>query len=406
MNKILLFEKKIFHTKRASSNIKNNFHFEYIDLEFLIKNYLFKNDTISHIGIPEFAKIDNQFIQNVINDNIHTTVVALNLECLSSDSNIHNEYLYSLFKLANDNPTILFILFYHELNISSYTNIPDNVFCVLNSFNIDYNITRKITTYYDLNWKLQCNSKNFYDLNRIFFNFRRYKKYSFYNGIHKPIRLFAYNVIKDNNMLGDGYFSYLDYASHINEKEVISDVMRLFGIKKIEDYYEFIKKFEIPYLLDIFKTPLNDIHPNWGSVPPFMNPLIYSLNSYINITAETCSHIEENYVSISEKTYKPFISFNIPLIIGQPSIYSYLRNCGFDMFDDFFDNSNCTNEADMLNQIKFNFDIINRIKIKDLHEFYIKNFNRIEKNFEILSSTSRDNIKHHIHSKLKELQSI
>jgi hypothetical protein len=399
MNKILLFEKKIWPTSRGNDTSFDTFLFEYVDLEYIVKEALFKDDIVKYIGIPRYSKIDTDFIQNVINDNLHTNVVAVNLNSFFTDDDPNQNVDFdNLIKFVNQTPNIFFIFFYHELNLYLYNTIyiPKNVLFILNSFSLSHNVIDNVVSYYHINWNLQKNNRNFYHVNKRFFNFKRHKKYSFYNGIHKPIRFFAYDILIDNDMLNDGYFSYLDYANHIDNPENINEIMKLFRLEKIGDYHKLRKKFKIPYLLDS-----SFIHPNWSDVPPFMNPLSHTLNSYINITAETNYFTSYEYVSISEKSYKPFISFNIPLIIGQPSIYPYMRDCGFDMFDDFFDNSECKTTNDMLNQIKQNFTKINKMSIDDIHNFYIKNLHRLEHNFEIVTSSAYNKMISLIHSNMR-----
>lgn len=410
MNKVLLFEKTNSHPIYPPSThiqLDDIFRFDYINLEYIIKDYLFITDDIYHIDVPISTKIDTKFIQNTIDSNITTNVVALNFSSLSNSNEYSlNEYVNDLLTLCKNNPKILFIFFYMELDVSIHHNlIPDNAFFILNTFQYTDNNHNKLDTYYSLNWSLQFNKNNFYNVIKRSYEFRRYKKYNFYNGCHKPIRLFCYKIIKENNMLDDGYFSYLDYAQQLDTE--CESFINLLGMGDEDNYKKFLNTLEIPYMLDNYKNDddISTLHPLWGSFPPFMNPILYSSNSYINITTETNSFIStQNDISISEKTYKPFISCNIPLIVGQPGIYPYLRDCGFDMFDDFFDNSPCTTQSDMLNQIEFNFKKIKNITMKDLHEFYIANLHRINHNFNIITFKLYDDFANNIYNQLNFLK--
>jgi hypothetical protein len=55
---------------------------------------------------------------------------------------------------------------------------------------------------------------------------------------------------------------------------------------------------------------------------------------------------------------------------------------GFWLADDLFDLSPKETRTDILNQYKSNLDIINKMSHKDIHEYYHKNMNHIDRNFD------------------------
>ena len=76
-------------------------------------------------------------------------------------------------------------------------------------------------------------------------------------------------------------------------------------------------------------------------MPSDLNPDLYD-NTLINLVTETYYHFQYNKVSnlfITEKTWKPFTAYQIPVIIGPKGEVDYLRCIGFDMFDDIIDHS-------------------------------------------------------------------
>ena len=88
---------------------------------------------------------------------------------------------------------------------------------------------------------------------------------------------------------------------------------------------------------------------------------------------------------------KPFLSLQFPIILGYPGIYDYLRDYGFDMFDDIIDNSHdkidirdgkLKNLEDKCNMI---VDEIIRLSKLDLHELYEKHFDRLLSNQKLLN---------------------
>lgn len=67
-------------------------------------------------------------------------------------------------------------------------------------------------------------------------------------------------------------------------------------------------------------------------------------DSYLNIVTETVFSSDEFF--ISEKTWKPIIGLRPFFIYGQPKLRKYLKENGFDLFEDFIDYSGCVTEQD------------------------------------------------------------
>ncbi len=106
----------------------------------------------------------------------------------------------------------------------------------------------------------------------------------------------------------------------------------------------------------------------------FLSPIYYGEQYIVRIESA-------NIVSLSEKSFKAFSGFNIPLIYGQPNIVDYLRDLGFDMFDDLFDNTPTNNKADTLAKLDKNLQVIKNMSLEELHNFYVNNYGRIKHNF-------------------------
>ena len=71
-------------------------------------------------------------------------------------------------------------------------------------------------------------------------------------------------------------------------------------------------------------------------VPPDM-PLNY-INSYVNIVTE--SHFIESDIHITEKSFKPFYFYQIPIIVGTHGHIKKMKELyGYDFFDDIIDHS-------------------------------------------------------------------
>lgn len=67
-------------------------------------------------------------------------------------------------------------------------------------------------------------------------------------------------------------------------------------------------------------------------------------DSYLNIVTETIFDNEEFF--ISEKTWKPIIGLRPFFVYGQPKLREYLKQQGFDTFEDIIDYTGCVTEQD------------------------------------------------------------
>ena len=291
--------------------------------------------------------------------------------------------------VSNKYPNIKFIVLTQETFLTythrSFKN--KNVFYIINSLDNPYEIVatassiERVANYYIINTYLQENYNKF--INSLFHQTNdlvRTKKYNFFNGIHKPHRLKCYQIIKDNNMLEDGYFSYVDFAYFKNDEEQYQQFMEFLEFESTQSYLDYLNGFEIPYLCDT-----TEVNPN--VFVAFAIPPQYSLQSYISITTET--YFFENYnaknVNFSEKSLKAFYGFNIPLILGQPTSIRYLKDLGFDMFEDLFDVTPKYTRNEIFEQFDSNVKIIKNMTRMELHNYYVSNLNRIHHNFEILT---------------------
>lgn len=136
------------------------------------------------------------------------------------------------------------------------------------------------------------------------------------------------------------YLYYLDLLKHGLVSSNVYNLKNKFNpweFDKTDILKEQIESIEkiLPLSLDVF----GDIDK---CLPNDLNPDIYG-KTLINLVSETFYfENDNNFVSemfITEKTYKVFTSYQIPVIIGPRGIVNRLRNYGFDMFDDIVDHS-------------------------------------------------------------------
>jgi hypothetical protein len=193
----------------------------------------------------------------------------------------------------------------------------------------------------------------------------------------------SYELVKNNNLLNEGYFSYADFAFLSKNNDEIAHFMDFLDIKTEEEYNQYLSNFEIPVLYDTL-----DSDPN--IFVAFAIPPQTSFQSYISITTETFFENNSKDLVFSEKSFKPFYGFNIPLIIGQTTGLKYLKDLGFDLFEDLFEITPTYSKTEIFEQFDKNLEKIKKISKLELHTFYEKNLNRIYHNFEILTNRLKE----------------
>lgn len=373
---IYVLDRKTWHFDPTWSGPNNPF--QYVDLEYFITKFLFVNEPTTVNVVNEDNRASLEFVDELLKNNPDIKVFACNLDAFVNKASL---LLYDE-EICKKYPNVFFIFFYHELDFTILLNSKveqlNNIAYVLNSFNTSdmMSLTDKVFPYYIINSYLQKNYNLLNDLYQSQYSLRKSKKYNFLNGIHKPHRFAAYQLIKKHNMLEDGFFSYLDYPNFLEQESHRKETAEWLNIS-LEEFENELKTTKIPYLLETYEpTPQPGIF-----YTPFLVPPIYSWQSYISITSETNYVESSNIVSLSEKSFKAFAGFNIPLIYGQPNIVDYLKELGFDMFDDLFDNTPTNNKADTLAKLDRNLQVINNMSFEELHNFYLNNYERIKHNF-------------------------
>jgi hypothetical protein len=295
-----------------------------------IKTKLNKEGFVFYKEVTENKKFNLESFCDYI-DNNDVSILFCNIEIFENCYLNPNFYFNEISKKY---PHIKFIVLNDE-TFFRYTEAEykhSNVFYIINgisnpySFVTNLNNIKNLTSYYIVNNYLQ--EKYIYFIKNLFSMVDRMvkdKKYNFYNGVHKPHRLKSYELVKNNNLLNEGYFSYADFAFLSKNNDEIAHFMDFLDIKTEEEYNQYISNFEIPVLYDTL-----DSDPN--IFVAFAIPPQTSFQSYISITTETFFENNSKDLVFSEKSFKPFYGFNIPLIIGQTTGLKYLKDLGFDLF--------------------------------------------------------------------------
>jgi hypothetical protein len=126
-----------------------------------------------------------------------------------------------------------------------------------------------------------------------------------------------------NSILNNLQIKHKNYID-ITDKNLVSDYLEILNTKKL-GYYE--------QNVDWFNIKGNYIQKEHLTLESFQN-------SYINIVAETYFKNKENNLHITEKSFKPFYYFQMPIFLAQYNHVKTMREeYDFDFFDDLIDHS-------------------------------------------------------------------
>lgn len=388
----------ILDYKSATFDTDPEILLQYVDLPRIFDKFVSETDYVKNTDkenivykeIKDNQKFTIQTFCDYI-DNNEVSLVVCNIDIFYDFEITPNDFFI---KISKKYPNIKFIVSSDEtfFRFTKTEYKHSNVFYIINALSNPYsfvdnvdNITN-LASYYIMNDYLQEEYCKFIGrLSLVTNRIVKDKKYNFYNGIHKPHRLKSYELIKKHNLLDEGYFSYADFAYLSKEDEYNQEFMDFLGFKTEEEYKEYLKDFEIPLLYDSEESDPNIF-------VAFAIPPQTSFQSYISITTETHFQAEgvPSDIILSEKAFKSFYGMNIPLIIGQPIGLKYLKDLGFDLFEDFFDVTPKYTKVEIFNQLDKNLQKIKSLSKKEIHDFYFENYDRVQNNFYTLTQRLKE----------------
>jgi hypothetical protein len=166
------------------------------------------------------------------------------------------------------------------------------------------------------------------------------------------------------------------------------------------DYYQFFKNIyeyneitnllgDVEYFnkLGIKKSKYEELHLDNNLENDFIYKKTFE-SSFINIVTET--YFENNMIHITEKSFKPFNFYQLPIFLTTYGHVKKLRDLyGFDMFDDLIDHS-YDNESNDRIRFKLVINEIKKLNGVNIKDFYKDNINRLKNNKKIISEISND----------------
>lgn len=210
------------------------------------------------------------------------------------------------------------------------------------------------------------------------------------------LKLMKHGIINDVDWSAGCGYSFRKNEQKQNDfnKVFFGDVM---DIDEINEYQN-----EIDYLMSIdVKKSKFEKHVNWFDLGPNKRPINNNwgdryvpetyVNSYINITSETM-FTKKNFVSITEKSFKPFYFLQLPLFVATPRHIECMKErYGYDFFDDLIDHS-YDREFDDYQRFNMIFDEIKRLhqNKEEVKKFYVENKDRFYKNQQITKEIMND----------------
>lgn len=177
--------------------------------------------------------------------------------------------------------------------------------------------------------------------------------------------------------------------------------LKLFDFSELNHMIPSIKFINSIFKYDVYENPKwfdanGDFQHQGDFDSVFLIPeeLKSYKNAYVNIITESNFENIDNIVHPTEKSFRPFYHYQIPIFISTPHHIKYLRDkYGFDMFDDLVDHSYDSIENDK-DRFKFITSQINKLNEKGkifLYQYFRKNKHRFENNKKILLEKFKEN---------------
>lgn len=323
---------------------------------------------------------------------VHTYSIFHNTKTI----NLPNEVLYNV---ANNNLKIIYLADHESptklepfvLILTNYikeNNLNPSNFYIMSNNSMLHNVKNKLNS--DINFyktnsllKLVSNELKIKPTeNDIVYD----KKFIFLCQNRQPHhhRLVLLTYLKNLQLLENDIIDWslvIDYSTYFDETKNVKSIIHLkeyidlSNTKLIKDYLEISKTKKLSY----YETGV-DWFDKVEDYTQIQHLKIDSYkNSYINIVTESKLNSNENDVHITEKSFKAFYYFQIPIFLATHHHVKMIRKeYDFNLFDDLIDHSydNEINDAKRLHMV------INEIKRlstmrDDITIYYKNNINRI-----------------------------
>lgn len=200
-------------------------------------------------------------------------------------------------------------------------------------------------------------------------NVNRNRLYVCRNGRFNEFRAYTLYQLFKKDLIKDGILSAFFYGSNKTIHRDFKDVT-YFNQFMEKDYWDTAVASKFPITIDKFFLGWDE-NENADISGELHHTDIFS-NAYVDIVTENINYlpIKFEYNTLTEKSLKPFLFYQLPIFITYTHNLKCLRELGFDLFDDILDNS-----YDVIEDPKLRIDtaLSNLDKLKNINlELYFK----------------------------------
>ena len=208
-----------------------------------------------------------------------------------------------------------------------------------------------------------------------------------------------------NNLLEDMIFTQNLVDSDYSLMRIEQD-LNILDLPKFHEY-----KNLLPLLVEEEQGfgPVNfkNFKNQLGIVTPLTHPAFSNAYCFISVESECEEYPYSRNINLpvlTEKSYKSFITRQIPLVVGARGHYAYLKDLGFEMMEDFLPNG----YDDMPFLKKVDAIVSTVAKGKEFaKDFYFSHLPEIQHNYELVNSTKVEElILKRIHTLLTEIERV
>lgn len=144
-----------------------------------------------------------------------------------------------------------------------------------------------------------------------------------------------------------------------------------------EDDYRILDKIQLPIHIDYNSS--EPIHIKNTITDMYTTPINFVTENVTGLISRDNSLY--GLITFTEKTLKPFLAHQIPMIFGLYGLNDELRKLGFDLFDDIINHKIYENEKDSYIRLKLMVSELQRVLELDILEFKNRNAHRFINNY-------------------------
>ena len=353
----------------------------------ILKDYLFYTaNKLFELNLVTFEQIndDENFFYFVKQEKVRNDYSKIKTEHINLINSKDNLFLgfFTSHEAIDEQEFRTIVKFSKDNNM-----LENKIFVINNSsalldYKIKYNSDLNV---YKLNYLTYLKVYDMMCINDFAFNREKSGKFFMcFNRVIKRHRIGLLANLKYENLLENVNWSYVptDKEIALNEPaKYFKPIMTDNTIEKLSDEIKYFINLSHKYS-DYENDEIEPFTPQKSIKLTMVEDSNNYTNSYVNLTTESVFDERENVIHISEKTFKPFYYYQIPLILASDNhIKKVKETYDLDFFEDIVDLSYDDEVDDKLRLEKYINEVkrLNNIQ-NDIVDFYNKNQERFELN--------------------------